>query len=160
MNDNRFYTLRGYAIKDQKQKILTPSMEDYLEMIFRITEERGYTRVNELAEALNVQPPSVTKMAQKLYKKKLIKYEKYGILQLTLEGKKLGEYLLYRHNTIYDFLKIIGLKDKIHENTERLEHNISHDAMDRILEFIKFFKSEPGLLKKYRDYKKRLQNGE
>ena len=39
-------------------------MEDYLEMIYRLSKENGYTRINELSNALNVQPPSATRMVK------------------------------------------------------------------------------------------------
>ena len=41
--------------------------------------------------ALNVQPPSVTKMIQKLSEINLIKYEKYGVIMLEDKGLKLGK---------------------------------------------------------------------
>ena len=68
---NEFFTFREYMRKDQE--LLTPSAEDYMEMIYRLSQKNGFTRVNDLASALNVQPPSVTKMIQKLAELKLIK---------------------------------------------------------------------------------------
>ena len=53
---------------------LTPAMEDYLEMVFRSSEEQGYLRLNELAESLNVRASSASKMVQKLGEYGLIKY--------------------------------------------------------------------------------------
>ena len=44
----------------------TPSMEDYIEQIYMLIEEKGYARVSDIAEALAVHPSSVTKMFQKL----------------------------------------------------------------------------------------------
>lgn len=48
-----------------------------------------FYRINELSSSLNVQPPSATKMVQKLAELKLLKYEKYGIIILEESGKKL-----------------------------------------------------------------------
>lgn len=56
-----FYTFREYMDKN-----LTASMEDYIEMIYRLSKDSGYTRIQELAKSLNVQPPSATKMIQKI----------------------------------------------------------------------------------------------
>ena len=46
----------------------TPSMEDHIEQIYLLIEEKGYARVSDIAEALCVLPSSVTKMVQKLDK--------------------------------------------------------------------------------------------
>ena len=64
MLKNNFYTLNGYMKKENN--FLTPSMEDYLEMIYRLSLNTGFARVNELSNALNVQPPSATNMVHKL----------------------------------------------------------------------------------------------
>lgn len=67
----------------------TPSMEDYIEQIYMLIEEKGYARVSDIAEALAVHPSSVTKMVQKLDKDEYLIYEKYRGLILTPKGKKL-----------------------------------------------------------------------
>ena len=58
-----FYTMKGYTLLEHGQ--LTASMEDYLEMIYRMGEE-GYVRITALAQALHVKPPSASKMAANL----------------------------------------------------------------------------------------------
>ncbi len=67
----------------------TPSMEDYLERIYQLIESKGYARVSDIAETLEVHPSSVTKMVQKLDKQEYLVYEKYRGLILTAKGKKL-----------------------------------------------------------------------
>lgn len=66
----------------------TPSMEDYLENIYKLIDQKGYARVSDIAEALDVHPSSVTKMVQKLDKDKYLVYEKYRGLVLTPKAKK------------------------------------------------------------------------
>ena len=61
---NEFYTYRGYQIKQDEK--LTVSMEDYLEMIYRICLNEGYTRINQLADNLNVKASSASKIVQNL----------------------------------------------------------------------------------------------
>jgi hypothetical protein len=41
-----FHTVRGYQLLEQHRKILTPAMEDYLEMIYRNSLVKGYIRIN------------------------------------------------------------------------------------------------------------------
>ncbi|NLM89411.1 MAG: Fur family transcriptional regulator, partial [Syntrophomonadaceae bacterium] len=69
-------------------------MEDYLEMVYRLSRDKGYTRISDLASALNVQPPSATNMVQKLSETPYLKYERYGLLKLTESGEEVGKYLL------------------------------------------------------------------
>lgn len=66
----------------------TPSMEDYIEQIYLLIENKGYARVSDIAEALSVHPSSVTKMVQKLDRNEYLIYEKYRGLILTPKGKR------------------------------------------------------------------------
>ena len=84
------YTARGY--ENAAGKCLDSQYGGLLEMIHRLSRVNGYTRLMTLAENLNVQPPSVTRMIQKLYDRSLLDYEKYGMIHLTDKGTKLGEY--------------------------------------------------------------------
>lgn len=45
----QFFTARGYE-NAARDDALTPSVEDYIEMIYRLSQTNGYTRVNDLAE--------------------------------------------------------------------------------------------------------------
>jgi Mn-dependent DtxR family transcriptional regulator len=147
-----FHTFRGYEIIDKQQKTLTRSMEDYLEMIYRNSAAEGYTRINTLSESLNVQASSATKMAQKLHLLGFIRYRKYGIIQLTKEGEKLGKFLYERHLTVERFLSIIGVKEDLLMNAELIEHSISPEALKRIETLVSFFESNPDLLARLNEF--------
>lgn len=139
--DDEFYTFREYMKKEDSS--LTASMEDYLEMIFRLCNNEKYTRINELATSLNVQPPSATKMVQKLSELHLIDYKKYGIITLTERGYQIGKFLLRRHNTIEKFLSLIGIHDDLLEETEKIEHTLSDQTLNQLDKFISFFDLHP-----------------
>lgn len=153
-NSGEFHTVRGYEILGKGKKLLTNSMEDYLEMIYRSSIKEGYTRINILADALNVQASSATKMVQKLTKLGFLDYEKYGIIQLTEDGKEIGSFLLKRHKTIEDFLKIIGLEENILLNTELIEHNVTKDALYKIEMLNSFLENHTDIKEKYKEYRK------
>jgi Mn-dependent DtxR family transcriptional regulator len=121
----------------------TPSMEDYIEQIYILIEEKGYARVSDIAEALSVHPSSVTKMVQKLDKDEYLVYEKYRGLVLTAKGKKIGQRLVFRHDLLEQFLKIIGVKDEnIYNDVEGIEHHLSWDSIDRIGDLVQFFEED------------------
>ncbi len=152
MPEHEFFTFREYMRKDQE--VLSASAQDYMEMIFRLSEENGFTRVNDLAAALNVQPPSVTKMIQKLADINLIKYEKYGVIMLEPDGLALGKTLLNRHNLIERFLTILNIKDGLLESTEKMEHTMSNEILIGIHDLIDFFDNNPRVMEKFLVYRK------
>lgn len=157
MSDQEFYTFSEYMRKDQE--LLSPSAEDYLEMIYRLSQKNGFTRVNDLAGALNVQPPSVTKMVQKLSEMNLIKYEKYGVIMLKKDGNELGKALLYRHNLIEAFLKLLNVTEGILAETEKMEHTINDEILSGIKDLLDFFNENPELLSKFNQFRyKRLES--
>lgn len=154
MKDKKqFHTYRGYQKIRQDKKSLTPSMEDYLEMIYRTCLEDGYTRMKDIAKKLNVKVPSTTKTVQKLAKMDYVKYEKYGIIQITPKGKKKGEFLLKRHKIIENFLKNLGVKEDILNQTEMIEHHLNKNTVRYIESLNIFFKKNPDILKKFIDFR-------
>ncbi|MGD6780935.1 transcriptional regulator MntR [Sutcliffiella horikoshii] len=121
----------------------TPSMEDYIEQIYMLIEDKGYARVSDIAEALAVHPSSVTKMVQKLDKDQYLIYEKYRGLVLTTKGKKIGKRLVYRHELLEQFLRVIGVdEENIYEDVEGIEHHLSWNAIDRIGDLVQYFEEE------------------
>lgn len=147
-----FRTARGYQLLLQEKKSMTPSMEDYLEMIYRNCLKDGYTRVSALAENLNVQAPSASRMIQKLSELGLLDYEKYGIIRLTEAGEELGEFLYNRHQIVEEFLTLLGVTESLLAETEMIEHHLSPDTLNRIAQLNSFFLDNPGIHKKYHDY--------
>lgn len=122
----------------------TPSMEDYLERIYNLIEEKGYARVSDIAEALEVHPSSVTKMVQKLDKDKYLVYEKYRGLVLTPKGKKVGKRLVDRHTLLEDFLRLIGVDEEhIYKDVEGIEHHLSWESITCIGYLVQYFQQDP-----------------
>lgn len=145
-----FYTVRGYALLNQEGNVLTPSMEDYLEMAYRLGKDKGYARTSDLAEALNVQPPSASKMVQKLAEMGYFNYEKYGVIEFTELGREVGEYLLKRHETIEKFLTMLGVINNTLEDTEKIEHSISEETYKCITLFFQFMQNNQEWIKEYK----------
>lgn len=152
MNSSEFFhTFHEYMKREDKS--LTASMEDYLEMIYRLSSESGFTRITELSKALNVASPSSTRMVQKLAELKLLKYERYGVLVLREEGKMLGYELIKRHNMVERFIKLIGVSDEdALEETEKIEHTVSPKTMLCIERFLGFIRENPEILIRYCEY--------
>lgn len=148
MDNKTFFTFGEYM----KDNILTISEEDYLEMIYRLCLLEGYTRVNELAQRLNVKPPSVSKMIRRLVDKELIKHVEYGVIQLTAEGKKIGKVLLERHQIVEDFLKLLNINKNLLEETEKIEHTVSPITISKLKQLITFFNQHEEIVVKYNEW--------
>lgn len=129
MNENNFYTLKGYKIKNQKK--ITEAMEDYIEMIYRETKNKEIT-IKHLSELLHVKPASTSKMINRLKKLKIVNFEKYSTITLTKKGIKKGKYLMWRHKTLEQFLKKINKKNYKLEQIEKIEHYIDHITLINI----------------------------
>lgn len=130
----------------------TPSMEDYIEQIYMLIEDKGYARVSDIAENLQVHPSSVTKMVQKLDRDQYLNYEKYRGLILTPKGKKVGKRLVYRHELLEQFLEIIGVdKENIYEDVEGIEHHLSWNSIDRIGDLVQYFDEKPARVDSLRE---------
>lgn len=118
----------------------TPTMEDYLEIIYKLIDEKGYARVSDIAEGLEVHPSSVTKMIQKLDKDNYLIYERYRGLILTSKGKKMGKRLVDRHLLLEQFLGAIGVREEnIYGDVEGIEHHLSWDSITCIEALLEFF---------------------
>ncbi len=152
MNNNDFYTFGEYLKKDGTS--LTASMEDYIEMIYRLSAHNGFTRIHEVSKALNIQPPSATKMVQRLSKMGYIRYEKYGFIMLEDNGKRIGAWLIKRHGIMEEFMRTIGVDDSmVLQETEKIEHMLSNDTVSCIESLVAFFADNPDIRKRYADYR-------
>ena len=159
-NEREFRTVRGYQILDAESKALTASMEDYLEMIYRICGEEGYARVNRLAERLNVRPSSTTKVIKKLKELGLVNYQKYGVIKLTEKGKALGSFLLKRHEVIEEFLKILGVEETRLKDTEMMEHDVSISTLRGLYTLNRFLRENPAVMKQYEAFRIKLKDSD
>ncbi|MGQ9556923.1 MAG: metal-dependent transcriptional regulator [Desulfurispora sp.] len=146
-----FFTFREYMKNDHT--LLTAAMEDYLEMIYRLSRQQGFTRINDLAAALNVQPPSATRMVQKLADVGVVNYEKYGLIVLSPKGEEMGRVLLKRHQIIEDFLNLLGISGDVLEETEKIEHTISARTLEGLADFVAFMKSRPEFVQEFHRYR-------
>ena len=114
--------------------MLSESMQDYLKTIYQISPGTNRVTTNSLADMLGVTAASVTGMLKKLADMKLVEYEPYQGVVLTLAGKKLALEVLRHHRLTELYLtEAMGYSwDKVHEEAERLEHAISEEFADKM----------------------------
>jgi Mn-dependent DtxR family transcriptional regulator len=122
------------------------AVEDYLERILELINAKGYARVIDIAAALKISQASVTNMVQRLDAEGLLKYEKYRGLILTTSGKNLARQIAHRHRLLTDFLKLLGLSDRvIYHDVEGMEHHISLPTLRAIEALTNQLRRRPAL---------------
>lgn len=120
--------------------------EDYLERILELIDGKGYARVVDIASALDISQASVTNMVQRLAADGLLKYEKYRGLVLTDAGEKLARSIAHRHRLLSDFLRLLGLSERvIRHDVEGMEHHISPPTLRAIDALIGQLRRRPAL---------------
>jgi len=120
---DKYYTLKGYKLRSNNK--ITEAMEDYIEMIYKNTIDKKEISIKEISNLLNVKYSSTTNMLDRLKKLELVNYDKYKKVSLTNSGIHLGKYLLYRHNVLTTFFKLLNKKDYHLEEVEKIEHYLS-----------------------------------
>jgi len=108
--------------------MITESVEEYLEAIYRLGEREEAATTTSVAKELKVAPASATQMLKKLAKQGYLKYKPYRGVTLTLKGEKIGKEILRKHRVMEKFLDTLGLpKSRVHKDACELEHHIPND---------------------------------
>jgi Mn-dependent DtxR family transcriptional regulator len=147
-----YHTFGEYMKKNEDS--LTAAMEDYVEMLYRLSLKTGCVKIGELSSALNVRPPSATKMIGRLAATGYISYKKYGLIMLEDRGKEIGRRLIRRHEVIEAFMRLIGVHEtEVLTETEKIEHTLSAETADCIERLTAFFSGNPDILELYKAYR-------
>jgi len=114
----------------------TETVQDYLKIIFGLTESGHPAATTILAARLGVAPASVTGMIQRMAvaDPPLVNYRKHQGVTLTPAGKQAALEVIRRHRLIETYLvQELGFGwDEVHEEACRLEHVISENLEARI----------------------------
>jgi len=150
-NSKRLESIK--AAHKTKKTTSTISEEDYLEVIAELVELKGYATTLDISRFMNVSPPSVTKMLQKLDEKKYLEYEKYHGINLTDIGKQVADAIRRKHSTLLEFFEILNVgKGIANQDTEGLEHHLNDKTIRQLRKFITFLKSNPKIIKQFREF--------
>ena len=134
------------------------TIEDYAELVYDLQKGKKRVHTNDVASALNINPASVTEIFQKLSDEGYIDYEKYGGVTLTEKGKRVARETKKRHETLKEFLLLLGIDKKIaEEDACEMEHILHPSTMDMIVKFVEVVKHcgvTPFWLERLREYMK------
>jgi DtxR family transcriptional regulator, Mn-dependent transcriptional regulator len=117
---------------------VTSSLQDYLETILTLVEEKKAARVTDIAARMDIAKPSVIQALAILKERGLIIQDRYGPVELTEEGYKYAARILHRHNVICGFLiQVLGVSPEAAEKDACLmEHDLSSETFGRLLHYL------------------------
>ena len=115
-------------------KKITSNIEDYLEAIFRIEDNRGIVRVKEISQVLGVTYPSTSGILKKMESMGLVEHERYGYVKLTDEGGRVARDIIRREQVLCRFFKDVLLidDDKAVKHACRMEHFMDDSTTHRL----------------------------
>lgn len=145
--NKRLDYIRSAHNEKKENELRTDRMEDYLEVIYELIQQKGYATTADISKYLNVSSPSVTKMVKKLGENRYLVYEKYRGLSLTTEGIHIAKNMQEKHSLFVEFLKIIGVDDETaHIDAEGIEHHLHPQTIRKLERFIMVLKKRDSKL--------------
>ncbi len=121
------------------------TVQEYVEIIRDLTGQDTVARVKDIAVRRGVKASSVSTAIGNLRQLGLIDHKHYGYVELTKDGRELGEILSRRHALLRCFLSdILGLEG-IAADAEacRLEHSMSGETLDALISYVTRVKGCP-----------------
>lgn len=125
---------------------LSASLEDYLEAIYHIIEDKQAARAKDIVERLGVHNSSVTQALRALAERDLVNYAPYDLVTLTEAGRAAAADVVDKHQALRSFLiEVLGLDSALAEHDAcRLEHGISKDVLERLQLLMAYRRRHPG----------------
>ncbi len=124
---------------------LSRSVEDYLKVIYGLSETGDPASTSAIASLLDVQPASVTGMVKRLAESGLLEHVPYKGVRLTEQGARDALRVLRRHRILETYLceRLAYSWDDVHDEAERLEHAVSEDLIERMAAALDFPVHDP-----------------
>lgn len=124
---------------------MSESMEDYVEVMWELLNEKQVVRARDVADRMAVRRPSVTGALRALAREGMIDHQPYDVIALTKRGRELGREVLGRHVVLKDFfVSILGAGERDAEEAAcSMEHVVSKDILRRLVRFLAQAKTCP-----------------
>jgi DtxR family Mn-dependent transcriptional regulator len=119
-------------------------MEDYLEAIVVLKQDKGIARVKDISDKMKVRKPSVTAAMNLLAVKGLIAHERYGHIELSVKGKRLANAVKERHEMLTKFFaQVLGVSRGLAEaDACKIEHSLSKETFEKFSGLIEFIEKQ------------------
>ncbi len=128
-------------------------LEDYLEAIYNLKEQKGYVSAADISEMLAVTPPTVSNMVKNLADKGYLEHERYRGMRLTPSGERIARSVIRRHQVISRLISMLGVDDETaYVDTEGIEHHVHPSTLRRFERLAEYLRENPQTLKAIREF--------
>lgn len=105
-------------------------IEQYLKVIYNLTEDGGMAKTTDIASAMHIAPASVTEMLHKLSERGYVRHEPYKGVTLRPRGMKIACKISRKHRLLERFLAdFVGVSGRSrHEQACKMEHALTDEA--------------------------------
>lgn len=119
---------------------MSPTKEDYLKVLFELGGRTMQVSNKEIANRLEISPPTVTEMMNSLVKVDWVVYTPYKGSMLTENGTAYAKEIIRKHRLWEVFLvdKLGFDIQDVHPEAELLEHTTSDVVADKLEEYLGF----------------------
>ncbi len=133
----------------KKEFSFTPSEQHYLRAIYELQEDQGYARVTDVARKLNIGKGAVSLALKGLVERDLIRHPHYQVIELLPQGEMAAKQVMSRFAVLKHFLeRVLGIKKNMaYVDACLMEHFISGETVDRLIDLIRFFELEDDLVR-------------
>jgi DtxR family transcriptional regulator, manganese transport regulator len=129
--------LRSAAFKRTRADHSSELVEDYVELIAELIDERKEARGSDIALRLGVANATVVKMLKRLHDHGLVTQEPYRAIFLTGDGWKMAEDGKRRHMIVENFLLALGVSTETARiDSEGIEHHVSEETLKVMARYI------------------------
>jgi len=132
-------------MREDEAPTLSRSVEDYLKVIYALSEKGAAASTSEIASTLEVQPASVSGMIKRLAEFGYVDHAPYRGVRLSERGTREALRIVRRHRILETYLsQRLGYSwDDVHEEAERLEHAASDALIDRMAAALEHPRHDP-----------------
>jgi DtxR family transcriptional regulator, manganese transport regulator len=128
-------------------------LEDYLEAIYNLNEDKGFVSAADISDRLGVKPPTVSSMITRLAREGYLVHERYRGMKLTQRGERVAKSVIRRHHVIAEFLSMVGVDDATaYEDTEGIEHHLQPVTLRRLEKLAEYLRLNPATLRDVRKF--------
>ena len=117
---------------------LSKALEMYVKVIHDLEVAEGSAAASIVAERLGVKAPSVTAALRKLDALGMVEYKPYQEVNLTDKGREVAEKLDWRHETLMNFLLMIGVDEEVAKTDAcEIEHVVHRETIENLARYLK-----------------------
>jgi DtxR family transcriptional regulator, manganese transport regulator len=117
---------RAAAFRATRKSRSMEAADDYTELVQDLIDDIGEARICNLAKELGVSHVTALRTVRRLQEEGYLETSPHKPVTLTVKGKKTAKEAKSRHDLVLDFLKKLGVPEKIAEvDAEGIEHHVS-----------------------------------